>query len=349
MLRTWVTRSGDRRLTSPLAERLLLASQQWRQRGRDARSPDHGDRGGDPRPASALPSCPPLPTTTSTPTATPRRRSGWRRSSGPTCGASTGSACWSRRASCPTTRSSTTRSPSTSVSPGSTPTPASYETEDLLLQPQRRAGAARVRPRRHVLRRRPPDQDRRRRPRRRRRGDPQLGVLPVLRLRRRRHRTRPGPRPAPAATSTGIADVDQRFDVVELTQVSSTMRRDEAVDRRRPRRTGHASASTRSSAADVDPAEHHRAVVRRGLRLRRQAPEGPDDPVAQPRPDRGPRLDPLPRRARRSMPRSSGSARRAGSSTAAPVATPRRAPALVPAAQRRRGGHPLGSRCRAAS
>jgi ATP-dependent helicase YprA (DUF1998 family) len=38
-----------------------------------------------------------------------------------------------------------------------------------------------------------------------------------------------GPSACPRCTSTGIADLDQQFDVVELTRVSSTMRRDESV------------------------------------------------------------------------------------------------------------------------
>ena len=50
MLREWVTRSGTVELTSPLAERLLAGVAEVAAGSRDPRSPDHRDRGGDPRP-----------------------------------------------------------------------------------------------------------------------------------------------------------------------------------------------------------------------------------------------------------------------------------------------------------
>ena len=319
---TWVTPAAARELTSPLAERLLEESQRWRQRGRDPRPPDRRDRGGASPSSSSAPSCPSPPTTTSTPTATPRRRCGWRkRQRADLQGEHWIARAGAARASCPTTRSSTTRSPSTSACPGSTRTPASTRprpvatSRNAALALREFAPGATFYAGGHQVKVDAVDL-----------GDSgeavrTLGVLPGLRLRRRRHGRAPRRRRARAAAAPAIADVDQRLDVVELTQrlVHDAARR--GRDRRRARRADpralrpgrHSPTSTRPSVTEP--------VVRRGLRLRRQARQGPGDPVAQPRPGRGPRLRPASSAGRRSTPSCSGSAPSADSSTAAPAAT----------------------------
>ena len=292
--------------------------------------------------SSGSPSCPSPPTTTSTPTARRGVAAAGQAAARRPAGRSTGSACWRRRASCPTTRCSTTRSPSTSPCPGSTRTPASTRPRTCSYQPQRRARAARVRPRRHVLRRRPPGQGRRRRPRRPGRGRPHAGcsappaasVADVTEATAAR-------RPARGAAAPAIADVDQRFDVVELTRVSSAMRRDEAVIDDAPRRAACASASTMVVARRLRPgrasptqwyvegygfgAKHVRDLTIRWLNLGRAAGHGSTRFLGGRRGRR--RAVPGLRRVR--------SARQRHRPQLASTST-----ALVPAAQRPGGGHP---------
>lgn len=98
----------------------------------------------------------------------------------------------------------------------------------------------------------------------------------------------PSPSVCPRCAGTGIADLDQRFDVVELARVSSTMRRDEAVidDGREERVREHFDQVV---LADVDPAgiteqwyvkdygfgvKHARDLTIRWLNLGRSAGHG---------------------------------------------------------------------------
>ena len=133
--------------------------------------------------------------------------------------------------------------------------------------------------------------------------------------------TAPAPAACPRCGDTGIADVSQTLEVVEMASVSSAMRREEAViDDGRDERQ-------RSRLPDRHRRRRRRApqrVVRRRLPVRGQAPGRHDDPLDEPR---DAPASPAPARAgwpgTSTSRRCSGSARAAARSTPAPGATPR--------------------------
>ena len=165
------------------------------------------------------------------------------------------------------------------------PDTGEYETEPQTFNRGAAAGAARLRARRDLLRQRTQIRIDAIDLGTRRRGGADLGVLPGLRLRRGPGRAA-SPAAARAAAAHAIADVEQRFDVVELTgSPRRCAAKKPSIDDSRD--DAYASSFTVVAAADIDPGVVDQWFVD-GYGFGVRAPARHDDPLAQPRQGRRP-------------------------------------------------------------